>query len=51
MATGKNSPPKGVVILFILIILMVVMYFVFQAVFPDLFEGLNTGEAQPVTPE
>ena len=51
MATGKNTPPKGVIAAVGLIILMIILYFVFTAVFPDLFQGMSTGEAVPVKPE
>lgn len=51
MANGKNTPPKGVIIAVVAIILMIVFYFVISAVFPDLFNSMNTGETVPVRPE
>lgn len=48
MATEKNKPPKGVVIAIAVIALLILFYFGLQAIFPDLFEGMNTGEIQPV---
>lgn len=51
MATSKNTPPKGVIIAIGAIVLMIILYFIFTAVFPDLFEGMNTGETMPVQPE
>ncbi len=51
MASGKNTPPKGVVVAIGLIVLMIILYFIFTAVFPDLFQGMNTGETVPVRPE
>ncbi len=48
MATQKNTPPKGVVIAIGVIIGLIVFYFILMAIFPDLFQNLNTGEAQPV---
>ncbi len=51
MANGKNTPPKGVIIAVAAIILMIIFYFVISAIFPELFNNMNTGEAVPVRPE
>lgn len=48
MATQKNTPPKGVVIAIGVIIGLIIFYFILMAIFPDLFQNLNTGEAQPI---
>lgn len=49
MENNKNTPSKGVVIAIAVIIALIIFYFILMAIFPDLFESLNTGEAQPVT--
>ena len=49
MADKKNTPSKGVVIAIGVIIALIVFYFVLVAIFPDLFQGMNTGEVAPVT--
>lgn len=51
MASGKNTPPKGVVVAIGLIVLMIVLYFILAAIFPDLFEAMNVGDEVPVKPE
>lgn len=50
MASEKNTPPRGVVIAITILVLLIVFYFVLQAVFPELFQTLPTGESQPVEP-
>lgn len=49
MANEKNTPSKGVVIAIGVIIGLIIFYFILMAIFPDLFQNLTTGEAQPVT--
>ncbi|MCG7280748.1 hypothetical protein MHJ94_05490 [Chryseobacterium taklimakanense] len=49
MENKKNTPSKGVIIAIGVIIALIIFYFILMAIFPDLFESLNTGEAQPVT--
>lgn len=51
MANEKNTPPKGVLIAVAAIVLMIIFYFVISAIFPDLFNSMNTGDAVPVRPE
>lgn len=49
MASEKNTPSKGVLIAVGVIAALIIFYFILMAVFPDLFQSLTTGEAQPVT--
>ncbi len=49
MATQKNTPPKGVLIAVGTLVLVIILYFIFLAVFPELFESLPNAEVQPVS--
>lgn len=46
----KNRPAIWIIILFSLIPLTVIVYFILQMVFPQLFQTMPTGDAQPVHP-
>ena len=48
MSDLKNTPPKGVIIAVSVIILLVLFYFVMEAMFPQLFQNISTGDAMPV---
>lgn len=48
MSDLKNTPPKGIIIAISVIILLVLFYFVMEAMFPQLFQNLSTGDAMPV---
>lgn len=47
----KNKPNALVISLVGLVALMIILYFIFVMFFPTIFDGLNTGELQPVKPE
>ena len=49
MATEKNTPPKGVIIAVAVIVGLIIFYLIISALFPDLLQGMNTGEIAPVT--
>lgn len=49
MASEKNTPPKGVLVAVAVIAALIVFYFIITAMFPDLFQGMNTGTVAPVT--
>lgn len=51
MANLKNKPPKGVIIAVVVIILIMIFYLTISALFPDLFNNMNTGDAAPVRPQ
>lgn len=44
----KNKPNALVITLIALIALMIVIYFILVMFFPTVFDGLSTGELQPV---
>mgnify|MGYP003604874728 CR=1 FL=1 len=44
----KNTPGPLVIASVVIIVLMIIFYFIITMFFPDLFQGLNTGEVQPV---
>lgn len=48
---SNNKPPAGVLIAVVAIIAMIIGYFIVTMFFPDLFQSLNTGDAQPVPQE
>lgn len=45
---SNNRPPAGVLIAVAVIIGMIIGYFIITMFFPDLFQSLSTGDAQPV---
>lgn len=45
----KNKPAPIVIIGITAIVIAIISYFVLLLFFPDLFQSLPTGEAQPVT--
>lgn len=45
----KNKPAPIVIIGIVAIVIAIISYFVLLVFFPDLFQSLPTGEAQPVT--
>ena len=45
----KNKPGPVVIIGIAAIVIAIISYFVLLVFFPDLFQSLPTGEAQPVT--
>lgn len=49
-AQNKNKPNTLVIVLFGLIILVVLFYFIAALFFPEVLSFLNSGDAQPVTP-
>jgi len=44
----KNKPNALVITLIALVALMIVIYFILVMFFPAIFDGLSTGELQPV---
>lgn len=46
----KNKPNSLVLILFALVILMVIIYFILVLFFPTVFDLMNTGEIEPISP-
>lgn len=44
----KNNPGPIVIAAFAVIALLIVFYFVISTYFPDLFQSMNVGDAQPV---
>ncbi len=48
MESKKNTPPRGVVIAILLIIVMIIVYFILAFVFPEIFNGLQSGEIEPI---
>ena len=46
--TKKNKPGPLVIAAVGVIVAMIVIYFILMTFFPDLFQNMNTGEAQPV---
>ena len=44
----RNKPATLIIISVAVIALLIIFYFVLLTVFPNLFETLPTGEAQPV---
>jgi len=47
----KNKPNLLMIILFSLIPMMIIIYVILQLVFPSLFQGMPTGEVQPIHPQ
>lgn len=45
----KNKPAPIVIIGIAAIVIAIISYFVLLLFFPDLFQSMPTGEAQPVT--
>ena len=45
----KNKPGPVVIIGIAAVVIAIISYFVLLVFFPDLFQSLPTGEAQPVT--
>ena len=45
----KNKPAPIVIIGIAAVVIAIISYFVLLVFFPDLFQRLPTGEAQPVT--
>lgn len=45
----KNKPAPIVIIGIAAVVIAIISYFVLLVFFPDLFQSLPTGEAQPVT--
>lgn len=48
-SSKKNKPAPIVIIGIAAIVIAIISYFVLLVFFPDLFQSLPTGEAQPVT--
>ena len=48
-SSKKNKPAPIVIIGIAAIVIAIISYFVLITFFPDLFQSLPTGEAQPVT--
>lgn len=48
MESSKNTPPKGVIIAIGVIVGLIIFYFIITAMFPELFDGMSTGEVAPV---
>lgn len=44
----KNKPGPVVIIAFAVIIIMIIVYFILLMFFPDFFQSLQSGEAQPI---
>lgn len=44
----KNNPSPLVIGGIAVIVLLIVFYFILTMFFPDLFQSMNVGEAQPV---
>lgn len=45
----KNNPNIWIIVLLSLIPLTILVYFILQMVFPALFQGMPTGDVQPIT--